>query len=90
MGNLEVNLAHVLDAVEGIDETVALIHSSNTTTYAELRRLVAGRGRLRELGVGPGDSVALVCANGRPFVAATLPPRPRCGRGAAQPHQPGE
>lgn len=73
MGNLEVNLAHVLDAVEGIDETVALIHSSNTTTYAELRRLVAGaRGGLRELGVGPGDSVALVCANGRPFVVGYL------------------
>lgn len=68
-----MNLAHLLDAADGVDDAVALIHASQTTTYAELRREVAAtRGGLRRLGVESGDSVALICATGRPFVVTYL------------------
>jgi long-chain acyl-CoA synthetase len=52
---------------------VALISSNRSTTYGELRRLVAGaRGGLLELGIGRGDRVAVICGNGRSFVIAYL------------------
>jgi long-chain acyl-CoA synthetase len=54
-------------------DAVALISSNRSTTYGELRRLVAGaRGGLLELGIGRGDRVAVICGNGRSFVIAYL------------------
>jgi crotonobetaine/carnitine-CoA ligase len=44
-----------------------------TRTYAALRDAVAGRaGRLRAAGVGPGDRVAFLCANGLDLLESML------------------
>ena len=66
-----MNLASI---VEGHDPShVAIISRNQSTTYGELTELVGrARGGLTRLGVGQGDRVALVCANGRPFVASYL------------------
>lgn len=60
--------------IEGHDPAaVALVSRGRATTYGELQRQVASvRGGLAELGVGPGDRVALACHNGRHFVVAYL------------------
>lgn len=66
-----MNLA---DIIEGHDaDHVALVSRGRPTTYGVLRDHVAGlRGGLAELGVQPGDRVALLCGNGRWFVEAYL------------------
>jgi long-chain acyl-CoA synthetase len=66
-----VNLATMIDPHPAGD--TALISANRTTTYGELRDLVAGlRGGLGSLGIGVGDRVALICGNGRPFVVGYL------------------
>jgi long-chain acyl-CoA synthetase len=66
-----MNLASIID--EHASDATALIFNNRVTTYGELRDEVARcRGGLRELGVGPGDRVALVCSNGVPFVVVYL------------------
>jgi len=62
-----VNLAHIIDAHP--DDRVAIISRGRPTTYGALRDQVAHvRGGLAQLGVGKGDTVALLCSNGRYFV----------------------
>ena len=66
-----VNLATIIDAHP--DDAVALISRGRSTTYGDLRDQVAHlRGGLVGLGVGPGDRVAVVCANNWYFVASYL------------------
>lgn len=66
-----MNLADIIEGHEA--DKVALVSRGRQTTYGVLRDHVAGvRGGLAELGVGPGDRVALLCGNGRWFVEAYL------------------
>ena len=66
-----MNFAHLIDNHDA--DTVALISAGRVTTYGELRAQVQQlRGGLAGLGVVPGDRVAIVCSNGRPFVVAYL------------------
>jgi len=66
-----VNFAHLIDNHDA--DAVALISAGRVTTYGELRAQVQQlRGGLAGLGVVPGDRVAIVCSNGRPFVVAYL------------------
>jgi long-chain acyl-CoA synthetase len=52
-------------------DEIALIHDDRRLTYSEfLRRLVAFAAHLRELGVEPGDKVALFCPNRMSFTVA--------------------
>jgi len=65
------NLATILEGHP--DDAVAIVEGETTTTYGELRRLVAEmRGGLGERGVVPGDRVALVLPNGLDFAATYL------------------
>lgn len=66
-----LNLASIIDAHEA--DSIALISRGRPTTYGELRQQVeAFRGSLNQLGVKPGDRIALLCGNGRWFVVAYL------------------
>ncbi len=66
-----MNLASIIDGHQPDD--VAIISRNQSTTYRELVELAGrARGGLSRLGVQQGDRVALVCANGRPFVASYL------------------
>jgi long-chain acyl-CoA synthetase len=66
-----LNLAHLIDEHDA--DTVALISRNRPVTYGALRDQVAAmRGGLAGLGVGKGDRVALLCANGRFFVDTYL------------------
>lgn len=62
-----MNLAHILDGHP--DDHVAVFDRGASTTYGELRDLIGElRGGLSRLGVGEGDRVALICANGLAFI----------------------
>ena len=66
-----MNLATIIDPHPS--DAAALIASGRTVTYGELRRDVdALRAGLASLGIGDGDRVALVCANGVNFVQGYL------------------
>ena len=66
-----MNLANIIEAHPA--DKIALISRGRETTYGTLRDQVAGaRGGLLELGVRPGDSVALLIANNRLFVVSYL------------------
>lgn len=66
-----MNLASIIDGHD--PNHVAIISRNQSTTYGELTELVGrARGGLTALGVQEGDRVALVCANGRPFVVSYL------------------
>jgi long-chain acyl-CoA synthetase len=66
-----VNIASIIDGHP--DDHVAIISRNRPTTYGALRDQVAHlRGGLAALGVGRGDRVALLCGNGRFFVATYL------------------
>ncbi len=66
-----LNLASIIDAHDA--DSIALISRGRTTTYGELRHQVeAFRGSLTQLGVKPGDRIAMLCGNGRWFVVAYL------------------
>jgi len=66
-----LNLASIIDAHDA--ESTAVISRGRATTYGELRRQVeAFRGSLTQLGVKPGDRIAMLCGNGRWFVVAYL------------------
>ena len=65
------NVAAMIEPHPGDD--VALIGSNRSTTYGELRALVAGaRGGLLAMDVGRGERVAVICGNSRSFVVAYL------------------
>ena len=62
-----MNLAHIIDPHPA--DHVAVISRGRATTYGALREQVAHvRGGLAALGVGKGDTVAMLCSNGRYFV----------------------
>ncbi len=66
-----VNFADVIST--HAPDAPAFISRGDTTTWGELRDQVAAlRGGLAGLGVGPGQRVALVCANNWYFVASYL------------------
>jgi long-chain acyl-CoA synthetase len=66
-----VNLARIID--EHPADAVAIVSRGKPTTYGALRDQVAGlRGGLAELGLEPGDRVAIICANNRYFVVSYL------------------
>jgi long-chain acyl-CoA synthetase len=66
-----VNVARMIEPHPA--EKVAIISRNRPTTYGELRDQVAHlRGGLASLGVGPGDRVAMLCANNRYFVISYL------------------
>ena len=66
-----MNLARIIED-HGADSP-ALISRGLTTTYDELRNQVAAvRGGLQQLGIGPDDRVALLCANNWYFVVSYL------------------
>ncbi|MFM8380767.1 MAG: AMP-binding protein, partial [Actinomycetota bacterium] len=66
-----LNLASIVDAHPA--EQVAIISRGRATTYGDLRQQIeAFRGSLTQLGVKPGDRVAMLCGNGRWFVVAYL------------------
>jgi len=66
-----VNLARIVE--DHPDEAVALINRGVPTTYGDLRGPVdALRGGLAELGLEPGNRVAIVAANNPYFVVAYL------------------
>jgi long-chain acyl-CoA synthetase len=66
-----VNLARIVE--DHPDDAVALINRGTPTTYGALRGPVdAVRGGLAELGVEPGDRVAIVAANNPYFVVSYL------------------
>ncbi len=66
-----MNLAEMIEPHP--EEAVALVSRGAPTTYGALREQVAAlRGGLRGLGLGPGDRVALLCANNPTFVLAYL------------------
>lgn len=71
LGAGPTNLAHIVDGHPA--ESVALICRNRPTTYGQLRDTV-GRLRtgLRDLGIEPGDRVAMACSNNRHFVEAYL------------------
>lgn len=64
-----MNIASIIDGHP--DDDVAIVSRGRETTYGTLRDQVAHlRGGLAALGIGRGDRVALLCGNGRFFVAA--------------------
>jgi long-chain acyl-CoA synthetase len=66
-----VNLAHIID--DHAADSIALISHGRSTTYGELRDLVARmRGGLAALGVHDGDRVAIALGNSRHFVVSYL------------------
>jgi long-chain acyl-CoA synthetase len=66
-----LNLAAVIDRHP--DDAVALVNRDQTTTYGELRGQVGQlRGALVELGLAPGDRVAILCGNDGYFVTSYL------------------
>lgn len=66
-----MNLANVFDRHDG--DAVAILSRGRGTSYGELRRQVAGlRGGLAQLGLVPGDRVAIVCGNNWYFVVSYL------------------
>ena len=66
-----MNLAAVIDRHP--DDAVALVHRGQTTTYGDLRAQVGQlRGALVELGLAPGDRVAILCGNDAYFVSSYL------------------
>jgi long-chain acyl-CoA synthetase len=66
-----VNLGRIIDGHDAA--TVALVSRGRSTTYGELRDVVARlRGGLVGLGLEPGDRVAIVAANNRIFVRCYL------------------
>ena len=66
-----MNLASILD--DHPDDAPALVSQTRTTTYGALReRTAAFRGALEDLGVGPGDRVALLSGNDPYFIIALL------------------
>ncbi|MGB0112767.1 MAG: AMP-binding protein [Ilumatobacteraceae bacterium] len=66
-----MNLAHIIDDHDA--ESTALISRGRPTTYGELRtQVAAARGGLTELGIVPGDRVALFLGNSRHFVVSYL------------------
>jgi long-chain acyl-CoA synthetase len=66
-----LNLAAVIDRHP--DDAVALVYRDQTTTYGELRGQVGQlRGALVELGLAPGDRVAILCGNDGYFVTSYL------------------
>ncbi|MEY2454541.1 MAG: long-chain acyl-CoA synthetase [Acidimicrobiaceae bacterium] len=66
-----MNLAAVIDRHP--DDAVALVYRDQTTTYGELRGQVGQlRGALVELGLAPGDRVAILCGNDGYFVTSYL------------------
>ncbi len=66
-----MNIASIIDSAPA--DHVALISRGRPTTYGALRDQVARlRGGLAGLGVGAGDSVGIVCSNGRYFVDTYL------------------
>lgn len=66
-----MNLASIADGHPA--DAVAIVSRGKQTTYGELERQVAAlRGGLVQLGVAPGDRVAIVCANNRYFVISYL------------------
>ncbi|MFA9564455.1 MAG: AMP-binding protein [Acidimicrobiales bacterium] len=66
-----MNLARIIEDHDA--GSPALISRGLTTTYGELRDQVAAvRGGLHELGIGPDDRVALLCANNWYFVVSYL------------------
>lgn len=66
-----MNLASVID--HHPDDDVAVVAHDRPTTYGELRDQVARlRSGLNDLGIQPGDRVALISANNRMFVVAYL------------------
>jgi len=66
-----VNLASIIEGHPG--DAVALISRNRSTTYGELRSLVAAmRGGLAARGVAAADRVALILGNERDFVVAYL------------------
>lgn len=68
---MAVNLAGLIEPHPA--DSVALISRGRTTTYGELRESAAAiRGALVELGLEPGDRLAVVAANNRYFVQAYL------------------
>ena len=63
------NSAHISTRYFG--DEIALIHDDRKLTYSEfLRQLVAFAAHLRELGVEPGDKVAMFCPNRMSFTIA--------------------
>jgi long-chain acyl-CoA synthetase len=66
-----VNLVTIIDPHP--DDAVALISRRKQTTYGELREQVAGlRGGLVDLGLEPGDRLAVLCGNNWYFVVTYL------------------
>jgi long-chain acyl-CoA synthetase len=66
-----MNLASIVDKHDAAQP--AIISRGRTTTYGDLRdQIDSFRGSLIEIGVEPGDRVALMCGNGRWFVVAYL------------------
>jgi long-chain acyl-CoA synthetase len=66
-----VNVARIIDGHP--DGHPAIIDHDRTVTYGELRSQVArARGGLAALGVGRDDRVAIIAANGVPFVVTYL------------------
>lgn len=66
-----MNLASIIESHPA--DAQALISRGETTTYGGLRDQVANlRGGLAGLGVGPGDRVAILCANNWYFVTSYL------------------
>ena len=66
-----MNLARIVE--DHPDDAVALINRGSPTTYGDLRTPVdAVRGGLAELGLEPGDRVAIVAANNPYFVVSYL------------------
>ncbi|HEY7629032.1 MAG TPA: AMP-binding protein [Ilumatobacteraceae bacterium] len=62
-----MNLAHLLDGHP--DDHIAVVDRGRSISYGELRRRIGElRGGLSRLGIGRGDRVALLCANGQPFI----------------------
>lgn len=66
-----MNLASIIDTHP--DEAVAIVSRRRKTTYGELRAQVAAlRGGLAQLGVVPGDRVAIACGNNWYFAVSYL------------------
>jgi long-chain acyl-CoA synthetase len=66
-----VNLGSIIDGHD--DDRVAVLSRGRPTTYGVLRRQVGGlRAGLTELGLCPGDRVAIIASNNRYFVVGYL------------------